>query len=78
MPVPRTIKVGVEPVMSEEWHDLLASTAGIEGDVIEKVNAGAALVYALYHAGVGTTLALPTSVTNALERAQRAYGVGHR
>lgn len=44
-----------------------------EGNLIEKVDAGAALVFALYHADAAVIRALPTTVLEALERAQKAY-----
>lgn len=52
--------------------------AMLAADVIEKVNAGAQLTYALYHAGKEWWRDQPPSIVRACMRAQRAYGVGAR
>ena len=49
----------------------------VQSDIVEKVNAGAQLVYALWHCDKDTILALPDTVHRALARAQAAYGVGY-
>lgn len=67
--------VNVTPKMSEEFTELLAAASGVEGDVIEKVNAGAALVFALLYSRPDVVLGLPEPAAHAFLRAQRAYGV---
>lgn len=71
-----TVKVRIEPELSPELEALLGAASA---DTLEKVNAGAALVYALYHCPAAVVADLPEPVAVALARAQSAYGVGrHR
>jgi hypothetical protein len=53
----------------------------VQADIVEKVNAGAALAYAIYHLPADTHRQLlditPDWFPRALARAQSAYGVGH-
>jgi hypothetical protein len=44
-------------------------------DVVEKVNAGAGLAYALHYCPDEVLLALPDHVRHAVTRAQSAYGI---
>jgi hypothetical protein len=58
--------------MAEETSD----PGIVQANIVEKIDAGAQLVYALYHSGKDAILALPDPAAKALARAQRAYGVG--
>lgn len=51
----------------------------LSADAIEKINAGAALAYALYHIGehLDWLKNAPETVRRANMRAQAAYGIGH-
>lgn len=68
-----TVRAKVEPVLSEEFRALLGAATN---DTLEKVNAGAQLVHALYNCPADVVQALPDHVGRALARAYRAYGVG--
>lgn len=50
----------------------------VTADVTAQVNAGAALVHALYHSTAEVVTGLPTSVLRAYGQACAAYGVGQR
>lgn len=67
------VRVKVIPELSEDMTALLGTATE---DTLEKINAGAALVYALYHCQADIVAALPGPVHAALARAQAAYGVG--
>lgn len=49
---------------------------GLESDAIEKANAGAQLVYALYHRDAEWWRDQPRDVVKAYARASAAYGIG--
>jgi hypothetical protein len=70
-----TIQVRLDPKLSPEFQALLGTATE---DTLEKLAAGAQLVYALYHSGAETIRSLPDPVTRAYVRACAAYGVGHR
>lgn len=74
-----TVKVKVEPELSPEFEALLGIATA---DTLEKVDAGAQLVYALYHVPADTIRQvldlMPQSFTRALARAHAAYGVDRR
>lgn len=66
-----SMHIGID--LSEDLQALLASTTD---DTLEKVNAGAQLVHALYHCPAEVVTSLPEHVLVAYMRAQIAYGVG--
>lgn len=53
----------------------------VQADIVEKVNAGAAMAYAFYHLPYDTIQQvleiMPDSFARTLARSQNAYGVGH-
>jgi hypothetical protein len=53
-----------------------AAGASLAADLVEKVNAGAQLAYALYHRDPEWWRDQPTSVIRAYTRATKAYGIG--
>lgn len=65
----------VDIELSEDLQALLASATE---DTLEKVNAGAQLIHALYHCSADVITGLPESVLVAIMRAQLAYGVGRQ
>lgn len=65
--------VAVSPVLTPEFEALLGTATA---DTLEKLNAGAQLVHALYHCTADTITSLPDPVIRSLMRAQVAYGVG--
>lgn len=71
------VHVKVVPELSEEARALLGSATE---DTLGEVNAGAALVYAIYHTPkadvVGFFDAMPEAVIKAYMKACEAYGVG--
>ena len=75
------VHVKVVPELSPEMEALLGAATE---DTLKKVNAGAALVYALYHAPADWWLGkgkyegqtIPDALTTAYMQACEAYGVG--
>lgn len=75
------VRVKVVPELSEDMQALLGTATE---DTLKKVNAGAALVYALYHApadwwtgkGEYEGQTVPNSVATAYMQACDAYNVG--
>lgn len=70
-----TVTVKVDPVLSPEFEALLGTATEA---TLEKLDAGAQLVYALYHCSAEVITGLPDPVHRAIMRAQVAYNVGHR
>ncbi|BEL07823.1 hypothetical protein Q0Z83_060140 [Actinoplanes sichuanensis] len=75
------VTLTVKPEISPELEVLLAN-ASLGRDAIEKINAGAGLVYALYHLPVEKVRALLDGTTpgffDAYNRAQAAFSVRSR
>jgi hypothetical protein len=72
------VKVRLEPEMSDEFKELVTAASTVEGDVVDKVNAGAALIYALYHSSAEVIQSLPGPVADAYGRACDVYAVNSR
>lgn len=68
--------------MTEFQGELLSTTDPLTGDAIDKVNAGAALAYAIYHCpkddAAGFFVSMPNGVVKAYMKACEAYGIGYR
>lgn len=73
MTAPTSMHIDID--LSEDLQALLAAAAE---DTVEKVNAGAQLIHALYHCPAEVITALPEPVLTAVMRAQVAYGVGRQ
>lgn len=65
----------IDPIRYIPMDDQVAAVAA---DSVDKINAGAALVHALYHCNLEAINALPMSVLRAYAIACTAYGVGGR
>ena len=67
--------------MTEFQGELLSTTDPLTGDAIDKVNAGAALAYAIYHCPKDDVKAffdaMPKGVVTAYQKACVAYSIGH-
>lgn len=74
-----TVNVKVQPELSAEFVALLGTATE---DTLEKIDAGAQLVYALYHLPADTFRQVlditPPHMSRAIARAQAAYGVNRR
>jgi hypothetical protein len=69
----------LDPVRYDEVETegvLAVGASALEADAIEKANAGAQLVYALYHRDAEWWRDQPRSVIKAYARASAAYGIG--
>lgn len=64
--------------MTEFQGELLSTTDPLTGDAIDKINAGAALAYAIYHSPADVVTGLPPSILDAYGKACDAYSIGHR
>lgn len=68
--------------MTEFQGELLSTADPLTGDVIDKVNAGAALAYAIYHCPKADIKAffdaMPNGVVKAYAKACDAYGITPR
>jgi hypothetical protein len=68
--------------MTEFQGELLSTLEPLAADAIDKVNAGAALAYAIYHCPKGDVKAffdaMPDGVARAYMKACEAYGIGQR
>jgi hypothetical protein len=66
-----TAHIEIEPVLSEAFK------ATLDGDAIEKLNAGAMLVFALHHCSADFLASAPDPVLDAYGRACAAFDI-HR
>lgn len=64
--------------MTEFQGELLSTAEPLTSDAIDKINAGAALAYAIYHSSAEVVGGLPRGVIDAYGKACDAYGIGHR
>lgn len=55
---------------------VMSDAEAVHTDVVRMANVGAALVYAIYHAGADAVLALPPAVLSAYAAACKVYRVG--
>jgi hypothetical protein len=72
------VRVKIKPELSEEFVALLGTATQ---DTLAKLDAGAALAYAIYHTPKDQVEAffgvMPRSVINAYAKACDAYGIGY-
>lgn len=64
--------------MTEFQGELLSTVEPLASDAIDKINAGAALAYAIYHSPADVVSNLPRGVLDAYGKACDAYDIGHR
>lgn len=62
--------------MTEFQGELLSTLEPLAADAIDKVNAGAALAYAIYHSSAAEVTAMPDRVLKAYMKACDAYEIG--
>jgi hypothetical protein len=75
VPLPLLLRAAAHDVGPSATTELIAEPDQLHGDVIAKVNAGARLVFALYHSGKDVVLGLPDPALRAYRSACEAFEV---